>query len=652
MARGFDAAKLLFDLSVLNHERAALDAHDFFPIHVLFLHDPERRGELLVGIGEERERDFKLLLEFLECGGLIGGDADDRRAGLLELLVCVAKLGRLDVSTRRVCLREEIQYQCFTCEIRQGTRFSVLVEQIEIRRFIMRHMSHLPRPTCTPAREQRACRGFRAIITVVIFVAVLCGIASAQQRRKQRTPRAIALVEWPANRPSTAKSGEQGTSEPKGKPVVVPIAILIDGRFYDASIYRADPVPMALEGGTVYEVQQSGDALGFATIDGAANSNGSWIGIAKYQSKASLAAAEKKRQVPPVRPDPEEGPPKLRKGGSKPGEQAPASTTPSSTPPAEAKPQASKDDDEGRPTLRKPAEAQPGAPGDTGAGVGSKPGTEAKKSSGAGTTPAETKAENAPKTPPGPPDTEPDEDSTGRPRLRRGKPVQANAESAPAPAVARTATTSSTSRTREAQSAGPVRVLPAISDATVTESRPFVMPGSETISSKLNSGMSELARAALDKFAASHGGVRVGPLEKVEIRAFDLSLTNQATVVLFASAHPAVPPAPSPTRRTGAQRQTAPAPAAPVDPDLTFWVTIVARENYNGDLRQLAAWTTDSKHLDAYPRMELIDAIDADGDGKGELLFRAVNDLGRAFVISRVTADQVVSLYDSGELAR
>lgn len=448
----------------------------------------------------------------------------------------------------------------------------------------------------------------RPIISIAICLAVLCGIAGAQQRRKQKTPRAIALVEWPA----------------KGKPVVVPIAILIDGRFYDASIYMADPVPMALEGGTVYEVQQSGDALGFATIDGAANSNGSWIGIAKYQTTASLAAAQKKKEVPAVRPDPEEGPPKLRKGGK--AEVAPPTAPPASAP-EPPKPQAGppSDQEEGRPTLRKPAETQPSP--------------EAKKP-----------AEAASKAPAPPQDTEPDEDTTGRPRLRRGKPVQANAESAPAPSVARSATTSSTAHTREAQSAGPVRVLPAISDATVTDSRSFLMPGSETISPKLTSGMSELARAALDRFAASHGGAHAGPLERVEVRSFDLSLVNQATVVLTASAHPA-PAAPASARRT-AQRQSAPPPAAPVDPDLTFWVTIVARENYNGDLRQLAAWTTDSKHLDAYPRMELIDAIDADGDGKGELLFRAVNDLGRAFVVSRVTADQVVPLYDSGELVR
>ena len=471
----------------------------------------------------------------------------------------------------------------------------------------------------------------RPIISIVICLLVLGAIASAQQRRKQKTPRAIALVEWPA----------------KGKPVVVPIAILIDGRYYDASIYRADPVPMALEGGTVYEVQQSGDALGFATIDGVANSDGSWFGSAKYQTKASLAAAERKREVPAVRPDPEEGPPKLRKGGSKPADQPadhpsePKASTDNkpqqpTTPPAD--PASTKSDDPNRPTLHRREEPQP-APT-------SAPDHPPEPKKG---TPTEAKT-----APPAPQNTEvEDEDMTGRPRLRRGKPVQVT-ESAPAPTVARTTTTSSTTRTREAQSAAPVRVLPAISDATVTEPRSFVMPGSETISPKLNSGMADLARAALDKFASTHGGAHVGPLEKVEVRSFDLSLVNQATVVLTATAHLAPTPAPMPARKTVSRTPTSAAPVqptTPVDPDLTFWVTIVARENYNGDLRQLAAWTTDSKHLDAYPRMELIDAIDADGDGKGELLFRAVNDLGRAFVISRVTADQVVPLYDSGELA-
>lgn len=137
MALGFDSAKLLFDIPVLNDERAALDAHDFLSIHVLFLHYPECRGELLVGVGEECERQLELLLEFLERRGFIGRDADDGGAALLELLVCVAKLGRLDVSARRVCLRKEIQDQRLARKILQRASFSVLVLQIEIGRFIM-----------------------------------------------------------------------------------------------------------------------------------------------------------------------------------------------------------------------------------------------------------------------------------------------------------------------------------------------------------------------------------------------------------------------------------------------------------------------------------------------------------------------------------
>src|ERR1051326_4434016 len=151
-----------------------------------------------------------------------------------------------------------------------------------------------------PLRRVILHRMPRKATIALLCLTLFCGIAGAQSRRRHKTPRAIALVEWPA----------------KGKPVVVPIAILIDGRYYDASIYMADPVPMALEGGTVYEVQQSGEPLGFATLEGAMNANGTWTAIAKYQTNASLAAAEKK-QTPPVLPDKDEGPPKLHKGGPK-----------------------------------------------------------------------------------------------------------------------------------------------------------------------------------------------------------------------------------------------------------------------------------------------------------------------------------------------
>ena len=57
-----------------------------------------------------------------------------------------------------------------------------------------------------------------------------------------------------------------------GKATLIPIAILVDGKFYDASEYKADPVPMALDSGTVYEAEESGDSLGLFTVSGALHS--------------------------------------------------------------------------------------------------------------------------------------------------------------------------------------------------------------------------------------------------------------------------------------------------------------------------------------------------------------------------------------------
>jgi hypothetical protein len=54
---------------------------------------------------------------------------------------------------------------------------------------------------------------------------------------------------------------------------------------------------------------------------------------------------------------------------------------------------------------------------------------------------------------------------------------------------------------------------------------------------------------------------------------------------------------------------------------------------------------TDTSHLDVIPQMELIDAVDVDGDGRGELLFRQVSDAGTAFVVYRVIGNQLYALF-------
>jgi len=79
--------------------------------------------------------------------------------------------------------------------------------------------------------------------------------------------------------------------------------------------------------------------------------------------------------------------------------------------------------------------------------------------------------------------------------------------------------------------------------------------------------------------------------------------------------------------------------------DLTYYVTLVAKADIYGDLRKLKTSVTDDRHLDETPRLELIDAVDADGDGRGEFLFREVSNAGSTWAVYRAGADQLFPLF-------
>ena len=88
------------------------------------------------------------------------------------------------------------------------------------------------------------------------------------------------------------------------------------------------------------------------------------------------------------------------------------------------------------------------------------------------------------------------------------------------------------------------------------------------------------------------------------------------------------------------------APGATVTPE-SYSIALVARTDIYGDLRKLYSGVTDKFHLDVTPRLELIDVVDADGDGRGELLFRETADTGSGYVIYRATADKLWKMFDS-----
>jgi hypothetical protein len=129
-------------------------------------------------------------------------------------------------------------------------------------------------------------------------------------------------------------------------------------------------------------------------------------------------------------------------------------------------------------------------------------------------------------------------------------------------------------------------------------------------------------------------GKASGPaFHDVTMKVFDLTNGNEPTVVLMAKAEPAAtkPSAGASSTGGGGMEQM---------------ITLIAREDINGEFHRIYAAVTDEKHMDVEPRWQLVDAVDANGDGNGELLFQKISDSGSSFGIYRVIGNQLYPIFE------
>ncbi|MGC2516268.1 MAG: hypothetical protein WA383_17215, partial [Terriglobales bacterium] len=98
-------------------------------------------------------------------------------------------------------------------------------------------------------------------------------------------PRALGLIQL-------SPDGKKGR--------IIPIAIMMDGKFYDAGAYKADPVPMALDFGIVYEGFHSGVSQGVFTITQPGQLNHVWIAEGTWLPAGSKALERHKKYSTPV----------------------------------------------------------------------------------------------------------------------------------------------------------------------------------------------------------------------------------------------------------------------------------------------------------------------------------------------------------------
>ena len=418
---------------------------------------------------------------------------------------------------------------------------------------------------------------------------------------------------------------------PNGNARLIPIAILIDGKYYDASAYKAAPVPMALWADTVYEGIRTGVSQGLFTVTAPQHGKDEsgatvWWADGRWQTADSIKAmAAKKKPVPstPRGINDDEGPPVLRRAGAE-------KPKPPEAPPAPA-------------TQPAPAGAPAPAPTATPSAA-----------------PAAS-ASSSPATPPPSQDNQAPEDKD-RPTLKRGQAGATSAEEAQkkvstsasaegvTPVVPSASMPTPSPSPSAAQPVNQVQLIPAISDPQPSDSLPYNYKMSpqeeEQFRKKMLAMAADEIRARAAQLAPGSAAAKPVPasslrskaaaakpvqptFEDVQLHVFDLADINEPELVLTAKAH-------MPQSSHG-KDSTNPGPQ--------YMITLVVRDDVNGELHKSLANVTDTQHLDVIPRLDLIDAVDVDGDGRAELLFHEVSDTGSAFVVYRVIGNQLYALF-------
>jgi len=416
--------------------------------------------------------------------------------------------------------------------------------------------------------------------------------------------RAVGVFEW---------TGDQ--DHPKNSRLV-PICIFDGQDLQDASVYMAQPAPLALESDVEYQLMKDGRPVGLFDISGAANQLGLWVGEGAWKPLPKAKAPVQIAKIDADNDAQSDEPVLHRKQhADDPGAKAPAP-------------------DPDRPTLHKEGDAAGSSSGDSAGTDASSPAPDPDR----------------PILKPAP-----DTSSTSSSDSDSGKKQKKNSDDDTG-YVENVATLTDPSRPHlfHGKASGfDAPLLPsliglppdmhqevAVSDAV---NRPlhvwdysWANPADQE---KMKGDMEDLARVALglaplpaakptksaSKTSAAHKTTRLklptppAPLDDEKFRVFELAYGSGATMVL--SAH------------------------TDGSAGLMKFVTLVGQPDLYGNVAVLLKNVTDASHLDDKPRMQLIDAVDARGDNRGDLLFELRGATQRQFVLYRVLRGEITRIF-------
>ena len=445
-------------------------------------------------------------------------------------------------------------------------------------------------------------------------------------KKTSETPelRAVAVLEW--------------TGEP-GKPKacrIVPVTVYDGDQLHDGGIYLARPQPLALTSEVEYELKKNGKTFGLFEVKTAGKEQGSWVGHGDWKPAPKPKADPAKPALVDAGDEEFSDKPVLHRKHH--ADDAPGKTEPASTAPA-----APSDPD--RPTLHKHDS------GDSTASTAQAPDPDRP------TMKKKTTDDSADSASGGAAPSDPD-----RPTLKKGR-QKAPEDIAHVDSVSGVSDPDRPTLKRGKSSGTGSDIAPtlmglppdmqqaiAVSDAKNRPDHPWTFswanPDDED---KMKSEMEDIARDALGLSAptpapkpkpaprrpVAPGAVRKAakltpppppsdpvPLEDEQFRVFELAYGSGATLVLTA-------------HTTGALAAEK-------------FVTLIAQPDLYGNVRVLFKNVTDGAHLDQNPRMRLVDAVDAQADNRGELLFELRGDTSRQFALYRVLRGTTEKLFVSG----
>lgn len=370
---------------------------------------------------------------------------------------------------------------------------------------------------------------------------------------------------------------------------LLPIAVWDGVQYQPGGLYLAQPAPLAVEDGTQYELMKDGHSEGFFNIKTAEQVDGLWLGVGVFQKPAPLLAKLHPGQVSHVYQMKDVDPDKPHFAHVPPADDSQSSA-------AAAQSSSAKNG----PTLH--------------------------QRSGSGATSAD----------------------NGRPALHSDADAQRAARPAidPDRPVMEYSNPDTVNQAPHALMGFPpgMKQIAAVSDADATSTQSFAFVWANPLDEgKMKLALEKAAQDALapplpapapaKKTSASrraHRKASAPPppppapmLQDEQFRVFGLTMGGGATMVF--SAHTASDPA--------------------------KYVTIIAQPDFYGNAQVLLKHIAAGDNLDVTPRMKLVDAVDTEGNDRGNLLFELRGHTYRRFAIYRVAGGQAAQVFLTPPLA-